>query len=221
MALNINQKRQDTVFGYIRKASFKKGIPKSIIVICVLFYGNAMDYFKHFSKGQWIIKDNGKTIIRSGYNEGTVYASNVLKCNTNMVYKWSVKINPLLNYWCCIGIDESNHTHQNTCFYSQNDSSFHYGYGSMHGSKYDSNGKESAYLSRYTTRDTVNMCVDTEKNTISFSKNNKKLTKAFNIKPTKNGYLLAISAWSNEDSFSILSFTKYNKNRKETNELNK
>ena len=115
----IEQTRHDTVFGYIRREILNKNIPKEIVLICVLFYGNERDYFKHYSKGQWSIEDNGKTIIKSSdeYGWKTVYGSNVIKCDTNMVYKWTVKINEL-NGWrgCCIGIDESNYTHQTDKF---------------------------------------------------------------------------------------------------------
>ena len=112
---NIKQRRHDTIFGYIRKASFTKNIPKEIILICVLFYGYEMDYFKHYTKGQWSVTNNGKTIIKSEIGNHTVYASNVIKCDTNMVYKWTVKINEMRTY-CVLGIDESNYRHKQTSF---------------------------------------------------------------------------------------------------------
>ena len=174
-----------------------------------------MDNFQHYTKGQWSSANNGKTIIKSedGYN--TVYASNVIKCDTNMVYKWTVKINEMSGSYCVIGIDESNYRHKQTRFYCENDGSFHYGYYSYFGYKYDSNGDISAYSSDYDKGDTIAMKIDTETNTLSFAKNSQKITKAFDIKATKNGYSLAICAGYRNISFSILSFTKCNKNRNE------
>ena len=65
MELRYKQRRHDTIFGYIRQASFTKNIPKEIILICVLFYGYEMDHFKHYTKGQWSVTTNDKTIIKS------------------------------------------------------------------------------------------------------------------------------------------------------------
>ena len=102
----IKQKRHDTIFGYIREASLIKNIPKEIILICVLFYGQEMEYFQHYTKGQWSVTNNGKTIIKSKNGAHTIYASNVIKCDTNMVYKWTVKINKLnkYGYYCGMAV---------------------------------------------------------------------------------------------------------------------
>ena len=144
MELRYKQRRHDTIFGYIREALFTKNIPKEIILICVLFYGYEMDYFKHYTKVQWSSSNNGKTIIKSEDGNHTVYASNVIKCDTNMVYKWTVKIDEMNSYiGCVIGIDEANYTHKQTWFSEANDGSLHYGYSSVTGNKWDSNGEPS------------------------------------------------------------------------------
>lgn len=200
---------RNLVSGYIRmyclQSNMKQFVPNGVEFVCLSFY-HGIESFKYFNSKFFRVSNNNSIITNIYGAHSTCYGELSIPFDSNGKHIWKFKILAHNgNQWgdIAIGIDESIHKWIDSFFCPQKET-LNYGYGST-GVKGNKAGIIK-FSQEYTRNDIITMILDLNRNEILFAKNDEKEIHAFDVKPSKIGYSMAICVTSVCDSVSLLSY---------------
>eukprot|EP01084_Bolivina_argentea_P022019 40901_1 len=209
----LDARVQCLIFGFVKDAqlSFSDGSRywnvSDLIVYIILAYYQDIEYFAHFNKEKWTISNNDLTIIKTENSYASCYGNIVIPFESKGIHHWKFTFYQSFNGCGAIGIDESVHKWLDRDFHCASRKTIHYGFRGDTGCKYDRSGSSIGYINTgYLKGDTVNMILDLNSKTLSYSVNDAKPTKAFDIEPSQLGYCMAVYMYGNTNGLTLLSY---------------
>ena len=197
--------RQMAVYGYIHglQRKYNQNIPKEIIFICILFYGNETEEWdsKYISK---YMEVSGKTLKQTRDGMGSSFGKLVIDSG---VFKWRLKINECQKYGFILGIRavDDKAEHLSTCMWFT-DGGFHNGYGWKSSTTRLSNNRGMLLGDEYGVEPSngsiIEMILDLQNLTLSYIIDGKNYGKAFDIKKCK--YRLGLYMRMKGDTLTLL-----------------
>ena len=202
---NIDKSRQITVYGYIHE--YEKvndvNIPKGIILVLILFYGNDKDEWdpKHISEYMTL---SDKTITQKKYDYASSYGKRIIDSG---VFKWRLKVNECNNYGFLLGIrrveDKETYPPTDTWF---TEGGFQNGYGFYSHEPILTSSDGFALGEKYGIKPSngsiIEMILDLDDLTLSYIIDGKDYGKAFDV--AKGKYRLGVCMREVPDSLTLL-----------------
>ena len=206
----IRQERQATILGYIRAYEKVNNtiIPKGIVLMVILFYGNDTDKWdpQCISNGM-ILSNLDRTITKTSGSFESSYCAKIIESG---IFKWKFKIEhrygPII-----VGIwkdkDDSSSPPLNTLFTKKNFGCGGYGFCSWTGAfliEEDSKGgiMGKTYGVILNKGAIIEMILDLEQLTLSYIIDGKDYGKAFDVEKCK--YRAAVCMYNKENAITLL-----------------
>ena len=219
MELNLKEikkadiKSQYLVFGFVKECQLLfedkddniiRNITDLIIYTIIAFYAH-FEFFEHFAEDKFKTEDDGRIITKNGDElRLTAYGSIIIPFESEAVYTWKIRI--LKGNTIAIGIDEASRKCMQEIFFNCRKSK-NYAYASGTGKKYSHKKHRVNFLQPYSKDDVITMELNMKEKSLSFAKNDDKLTKAYdNIEESADGYSLAVFIRYKYYSIQLLSY---------------
>ena len=200
----IDQTRKDTVTGYIRgDESLKdKQIPRAIIYICILFYGEGADQFDPRWKGNAMtLSNDNRRVEYKGVTYQSVYGKKIVHSG---YHEWKFKLIKMSGSDCAIGLwrcSENTDPPINLWFCKGHNQGYAVRYDGLK-NKGHNGGFGEKFCAAYKTADVIEMFVDFDQLSLCWKVNGKSYGKSHDI--TQDKYRLAIYMYSVEKIVEIM-----------------
>ena len=191
----IDQKRKDTVYGYIRNDKLLKDtkIPEAVILICIIFFGRGCDEFDPKWKGKTMTlsKENRRVEYHAG-PMSSIYCKKIIESG---YHEWKFKIiktgnagsNFTLGLWRC---SDDKDPPLSTYFTSGKDQGFGFSLDGAKKTRASDGCSSDKYGAKVLTGDIVTMMVDFNDLSLCFKVNETFYGKSHDI--TKDKYRAAM-----------------------------
>eukprot|EP01084_Bolivina_argentea_P193676 332261_1 len=206
----INQKRKDTVSGFIR-TNFIQKFPNDLFLICVLFYGPTPDHFDpNCIANVMTLNEENQSVTQIKDQMASCYLKRIVHSGH---YIWKFKIEHCKNNaggWMMIGIwrVQQDTTPPLDSFFTRGQQQG-YGYSTCDGTISNSAGgyTSKSYGIKVPTGSTVTMILDFDSLSLSFKVDDEDYGKSHHI--NADSYRAAVYMGRKDDCIRLLSYCSY------------